>query len=51
VLTKLDGSARGGIAVAVAVELGLPIRFVGVGEKAEDLQPFSAAEFVEALFS
>ncbi|MBT9258456.1 MAG: signal recognition particle-docking protein FtsY [Clostridiales bacterium] len=51
VLTKLDGSARGGVAVAVAGELGLPVRFVGVGEKAEDLQPFSPKEFAEALFT
>lgn len=51
VLTKLDGSARGGVAVAVAGELGLPVRFVGVGEQAEDLQPFSPKEFAEALFA
>jgi fused signal recognition particle receptor len=49
-LTKLDGTARGGIVFAVARELGLPIRFVGVGEAAEDLRPFVAADFVEALF-
>jgi fused signal recognition particle receptor len=49
VLTKLDGTARGGIAVAVAVELGVPIRFVGIGEGVDDLRPFQAEEFVDAL--
>jgi fused signal recognition particle receptor len=50
VLTKLDGTAKGGIAVAIAHDLGLPIRYVGVGEGLDDLIPFSAAEYVEALF-
>jgi fused signal recognition particle receptor len=49
VLTKLDGTARGGIAVAVAVELGVPIRFIGIGEGVDDLRPFEAEEFVDAL--
>jgi len=49
-LTKLDGTAKGGIVFAVARELGLPIRFIGVGEGIEDLRPFEATEFVEALF-
>ena len=49
VLTKLDGSARGGVALAVAAETGLPIRFIGAGEGIEDLRPFSSYEFVEAL--
>jgi fused signal recognition particle receptor len=49
-LTKLDGTAKGGIIFAIASKLGLPIRFVGVGEKAEDLRPFSAREFIDALF-
>jgi len=49
VLTKLDGSARGGVALAVVRQLGLPIRFVGAGEGIEDLRPFSSYEFVEAL--
>jgi fused signal recognition particle receptor len=49
-LTKVDGTARGGVVVAVANELGLPIRFVGVGERIEDLRDFRAEEFVEALF-
>jgi fused signal recognition particle receptor len=49
-LTKLDGTARGGIVVAIAEELKIPIRLIGVGETAEDLQNFKAAEFVDALF-
>jgi fused signal recognition particle receptor len=49
VLTKLDGSARGGVALAVVRQLGLPIRFIGAGEGIEDLRPFSSYEFVEAL--
>ena len=48
VLTKLDGTAKGGVAVAVVRELGVPIRYVGVGETAEDLLPFDAAAFAEA---
>ncbi|NET07175.1 MAG: signal recognition particle-docking protein FtsY [Merismopedia sp. SIO2A8] len=51
VLTKLDGSAKGGIALAVVQQLGLPIRFIGAGEGIEDLRPFSSYEFVEALLS
>lgn len=51
VLTKIDGTAKGGAAVAIAAELGLPIRYVGVGESAEDLVEFSPREFVEALLS
>jgi fused signal recognition particle receptor len=51
VLTKLDGTAKGGIALAVVQKLGLPIRFIGVGESIEDLRPFSSYEFVEALVS
>lgn len=51
VLTKLDGTARGGIVVAIAEELKIPVRLIGVGEAAEDLQDFRAQEFVEALFS
>jgi len=49
VLTKLDGTAKGGIAVAIVRELGLPIRFVGTGEKIDDLVPFDAAAFVNSL--
>jgi len=51
VLTKLDGTAKGGVVVAISRELGLPVRFVGVGEKAGDLLPFDAQEFVESLFA
>ena len=51
VLTKLDGSARGGVALAVASEAGLPIRFVGAGEGIRDLRPFNSFEFVEALLA
>ena len=50
VLTKLDGTAKGGIAVAIANDLKLPIRYVGVGEGIDDLIPFSAKEYVDALF-
>src|SRR5580658_9953942 len=50
VLTKLDGTAKGGIVVAISRELGLPVRFVGVGEKMGDLLPFDPKEFVESLF-
>ncbi len=51
VLTKLDGTAKGGVIVGLADELGLPVKYVGVGESASDLRDFSAAEFVDALFS
>lgn len=50
VLTKLDGTAKGGIVVAIAAELGIPVKMIGVGEKQEDLQPFNPDEFAEALF-
>ena len=51
VLTKLDGSAKGGIVLAVREELGVPVRFVGVGEGADDLRPFEARMFSERLLS
>ncbi len=51
VLTKLDGTAKGGVAIAVAQQLNLPIRFIGAGEGIEDLRPFSSYEFVEALLN
>ena len=51
VLTKLDGTAKGGVVVAIARELGLPVRYVGVGEKAGDLLPFDARAFVDSLFA
>jgi fused signal recognition particle receptor len=50
VLTKLDGTARGGIVFAIRHELGVPVKFIGVGEQLDDLQPFDAKEFVGALF-
>jgi fused signal recognition particle receptor len=50
VLTKLDGSAKGGVIVGLADEFGIPVHFVGVGEGIEDLREFQAGEFVEALF-
>ncbi len=49
-LTKLDGTAKGGMVFAIAKELALPLRFIGIGEKAEDLREFNAGQFVEALF-
>ncbi|WP_404800649.1 signal recognition particle-docking protein FtsY [Anaeromyxobacter paludicola] len=51
VLTKLDGTAKGGVVIGICDELGLPVRYVGVGEKVADLRPFSPREFVEALFA
>lgn len=50
VLTKLDGTAKGGIIFALAQKFGIPVRFIGVGESAEDLQPFVAKDFIQALF-
>ncbi|MDZ7357435.1 MAG: signal recognition particle-docking protein FtsY, partial [candidate division KSB1 bacterium] len=50
VLTKLDGTAKGGIVLAIRKELGLPVKFIGVGEKIDDLEPFDYTAFVEALF-
>ncbi|GAB5466912.1 MAG: signal recognition particle-docking protein FtsY [Candidatus Kapaibacteriales bacterium] len=50
VLTKLDGTAKGGVVIAIASELGLPVRYIGVGEQINDLQPFDPIMFVEALF-
>ncbi len=51
VVTKLDGTAKGGIAIAIQKQLGIPIRFIGVGESIEDLQPFDPQQFVDALFA
>jgi fused signal recognition particle receptor len=51
VLTKLDGTAKGGIALAIASELGIPVKLIGVGEQLEDLRPFDAAEYARALVS
>ncbi len=50
VLTKLDGTAKGGIIIAIRNELGIPVKFVGVGEGIDDLQPFNAAEFADGIF-
>lgn len=50
ILTKMDGTAKGGIAVAIQSELGLPLKFIGVGEKVDDLKRFDAKEYVESLF-
>ena len=50
VLTKLDGTAKGGIVVAIARELNIPIRYVGIGEKADDLLPFDPEKFIASLF-
>jgi len=51
VLTKLDGTAKGGIVLAIAHELGIPVKLVGVGEGIEDLRPFDPNDFARALFS
>ena len=50
VITKLDGTSKGGMVVAIQKELGLPIKFIGVGEQPDDLQPFDAKQFAAALF-
>ena len=49
-LTKLDGTAKGGVIFALSKKFGLPVRFIGVGEGIEDLQPFAAEPFIQALF-
>ena len=51
VLTKLDGTAKGGIAIAIQSELGFPVKYIGVGEKIDDMQRFNSNEFVDALFA
>ena len=50
ILTKMDGTAKGGIAVAIQAELGIPVKYIGVGESIDDLQKFDSDEFVNALF-
>ena len=50
VLTKLDGTAKGGVIISIQEELSVPVRYIGVGEEIEDLQPFEPAGFVQALF-
>jgi len=51
VVTKLDGTSKGGLVVAIQQELGLPVKFIGLGERPDDLQPFDAQQFAEALFT
>ena len=51
VLTKLDGTAKGGVVVAISREMGVPVRYVGVGEKVGDLLPFDPKDFVDSLFA
>ena len=51
ILTKLDGTAKGGIAVAIQSELGIPVKYIGIGEKIDDLQKFDAEAFIHALFN
>ena len=51
ILTKLDGTAKGGIVVGISRQLGIPIKYIGIGEKIDDLRPFNASDFVEAIFS
>jgi len=51
VLTKLDGTAKGGVVVAISRGLGVPVRYVGVGEKAGELLPFDSRDFVDSLFA
>lgn len=51
ILTKLDGTAKGGIVVGISRQLGIPIKYIGVGEKLDDLRPFNAKDFAEAIFS
>ena len=50
IVSKLDGTAKGGVVLAIADELGIPVRFIGVGEQLDDLQPFDRNAFVDALF-
>ena len=51
VVTKLDGTSKGGAVLAIQKELQLPVKFIGLGEQPDDLQPFDAAEFAQALFA
>jgi fused signal recognition particle receptor len=50
VLTKLDGTAKGGVIISIQEELGVPVKYIGVGEEVDDLQPFEPERFVQALF-
>jgi fused signal recognition particle receptor len=49
-LTKLDGTAKGGIVIAICSSLNVPLQYIGIGEKVEDLRPFDAGQFIDALF-
>ncbi len=51
ILTKLDGTAKGGIAIAIQSEMNIPVKYIGIGEKIDDLQKFDADSFVDALFA
>ncbi len=51
VITKLDGTSRGGMVTAIQKELGLPVKFIGLGEQHDDLQPFDVQQYAEAIFS
>ena len=51
VLTKLDGTAKGGVVLSIKEELGVPVKYIGVGEQMDDLQPFNADDFANALFT
>ena len=51
ILTKMDGTAKGGIAIAIQAELGIPVKYIGVGEQIDDLQPFNPSDFAKALFT
>ena len=51
VITKLDGTSRGGMVIAIQKELGLPVKFIGLGEQHDDLQPFDVQQYAEAIFS
>ena len=50
VLTKLDGTAKGGVVLSIGKELGIPVKYIGVGEKIDDLQEFEGRQFIDALF-
>jgi fused signal recognition particle receptor len=50
ILTKLDGTAKGGMIISICNELDIPVKYIGIGEKADDLKPFDGKSFVEALF-
>lgn len=50
IVTKLDGTAKGGVVISIKEELGVPVRWIGIGEKIDDLKPFNAKEFANALF-